>query len=159
MKEENEMMQVPKEQLEKLLSEIDPLKKKTSILEEIADKNELARYHERTKDRSVRTCRIRVLREEDGAKKVVTGWGSMVTNDVFIGPMGRSVATQVVKIFLEDGTEKVIDLLTWGRSYEMMNATILESSKVINEQGEETQKLKLKAENGKEYVMSSVFIN
>ena len=158
-----ETIEVNKEKLESLINNYEALQKKVSLLEEVADKNEIAKYIDRHRDITKRNCRIRYLRDEEGNKLVVVGWGSMPTNEVFIGPNGLSVAKQTVKIQIEnkDGQieEKIADLLELGRRYEYMSAEVSERTQKTNDKGEKQSIWKIKAENGREYVLDEKFIN
>lgn len=145
---------IDKSKLDSVLQELSALKEKTAMLESVADKAQLAKFFEKMRDKEKRSCRLRVLRDETGEKKVVIGWGPMISNEVYINERGLSVAKQVIKVSLEDGKEVVGDLLDIGRRYEYIQADKLGES---NDDGH--IKWKVKAENGKEYNLDVRFIN
>ena len=164
--QEKKMIQVEEGQVMELVSELklmreknEEIRKEVGILKEIANKNELAKYYEKQKDKNARKCRIRYIRNENGDKLVVVGWGMMPMNDVFIGPMGNTISKQNVRIKLENGLEEIIDLFEWGRRYEQMEADVTERSKKQNERGEMEEIWTVKVENGKTYQIPTYAIN
>ena len=158
-----ETVTVDKAKLDILLQNYESLQKQVSLLNEVADKNEIAKYMDRHRDVTRRTCRVRYLRDEEGNKLIVTGWGNMPTNEVFVGPTGQPVAKQTVKVFIEDKEgkveEKVYDMLDIGRRYEYMTAEVLERSSRTNDKGIKVEEWKVKADNGKEYLLDPKFLN
>lgn len=156
MPQENEnQIVVDKAKLESLLAEFETMKGRLQIMESIADKSKLADYFEKTKDRNKRTCKLRVLRDENGDKKVVTQWGPMIHNEVYQSASGLSVAKQFVRVTLEDGKEIEGDMLDLGRRYEYVEADKLRE---IQEQ-DGTVKWEVRAENGTTYTIDTRFIN
>lgn len=147
---------VEKGKLDAVLSELSALRSETQMLKSIADKGELAKFHEKQRDKEKRSCRLRVLRDgENAEKKVVVGWGPMLNNEVYQNDRGLTVAKQIVKVFLEDGKEIVGDLLEIGRRYEFILA-----EKVGEEKDDQGNIFwKVKAENGKEYKVDFRCIN
>lgn len=146
---------VSEEGLKQVLEELKILKEKTVILESIADKTELAKYFEKTKDRTKRACRLRCLRNDKGEQRVVVFWGPMITNETWQNQNGVTVAKQVIKVKDEDGMEIVGDLLDIGRRYEFISA------EKVGELKDETGNTiwEVKADNGKTYKIDIRFIN
>lgn len=162
MAEDNKTITVDKEKLEGILKEFEELKKKTDLLEAVADKNEILKYMSRNRDLSKRTCRLRTLRYEDGTQKVVVSWPNMVMNEVFIGANGLSSAKQIVRLHMEDGTEETLEILEAGRRTDYIPATVLKRSKIYqDENGHEVLReiWEVKAETGKTYMIDTRFIN
>ena len=157
-----ETIEVDKEQLGKLLQEFEGMKQEISVLKEISNKDELAKYLSRHKGPMTRKCRVRTLRYENGDRKAILSWPSMVINDVFVGENGRSVAKQIVKLNMEDGSDEVVELMEYSRRYEYMDADVIKRSKdytTIDGKEVEREIWHVKAENGKEYDIDTRFIN
>lgn len=151
---------VEKTKLDKILSEFSGLQEKVKLLESIADKTQLAKYLEKHRDATKRTCRLRGLRNDKGEFKVIISWGRMVTNEVFQNAQGVSVAKQVVNLVNEDGEELVGELLDIGRRYEYITAEKVEKIKdYLDDKDAKWEVWKVKAENGKTYDIDSHFIN
>ena len=160
MPEEKKQIVVDQATLEGVLKKLQDTEDKVKMLESIADKGELAKFYDKTADRTKRTYKLRVLRGDSGEKLVVTGWGPMITNEVFQNAQGISVAKQVVKVQLEDGKEVVGELLDIGRRYEFIQAEKVEVVKSYKDDKDaEWEVLKLKVENGKIYEIDSHFVN
>lgn len=158
-----ETVNVDKVKLETLLQNYESLQKQVSLLNEVADKNEIAKYMDRHRDSTRRTCRLRYLRDEEGNKLVVVGWGNMPTNEVFLGPTGLPIAKQTVKVRVENKEgkieEQIADMLEIGRRYEYMTAEVLERSSKTNDKGQKVEEWKIRAETGKEYSIDPRFVN
>ena len=151
----SENVVVDKGKLDAVLGELQELRQKTTMLESIADKKELAKFLDKSKDRTKRVCRLRTLRDDEGNSQVVISWGRMISNEVYQNPQGQTVAKQVVKVKTEDGKEISGDLLNIGRSYEYIDATKVGEAK--DEEGNIVWEVK--ASNGKTYSMDIRFIN
>ena len=156
---ENKKVEVNSEALEKLMKTVEDQSKiissyKTDIdmLKTIADKNRLAWYEEGKK---VIGPAVYKLSTFDG--KVIVGWRT-IKDVVEKDPLtGKRLEDQQYEIILEDDTVQKIQ--GYNKFAEVQYGAQIKAKEIEKVVKGDKVTLKLKAENGKEYLVDSVFVN
>jgi len=140
--------------LAELKKEIESLKEQnqslSDLLLQVADKKQLAIYYQKHQQKVPPTVKLRTIKG-----KVIIGWRT-VKDEVYQDPATRRwVEEQIVEVMFEDGSSKQYPLLDYVRLYQHINAQVI--STVTDSDGRIA--FKVKADNGKEYVISAEFVN
>ena len=121
------------------------------MLEQIADKRQLAAYYARNQKKLPKIVSLRLWLD-----KVVVGWADMIINTMDTNPLtGAWVEKQTVQIFNEDGEKIILPYLTWIRGFKRVESTVLSTEKT-----DFNEILKVKRnDNGKIYNIDIRFVN
>lgn len=145
-----ETVEVPKSQLDQLMTDVAKLKSDNEALTFAADRSRLQAFQERQKTPGNRVVKLLTFVADDGVRKVVLAW-KKVKDDVFKGANGAWVEDQVYEIVMEDDSKKEIPLLTFFRNTaDKIKAEVIE---------EKTDSFKVKTPEGKEYLVGKMFVN
>ena len=158
--EETGIVKIDKNQFNRLLEDMEEMKKTNEMLMETADKRAVARYHSRHQTKLPKTVKIRILPIEEKGKlirKVIMGWRT-VKDEVYKVPGTMNWREdQVIELIFEDGTKKEISLLDFNRVYEHI---ICKRIGVIEDEGTGLVSFKLiREDNGKEITIGSAYVN
>ncbi len=146
--------------VKELIKKLDEQGKQISILEAIADRKALAAYNARHKKVIELTVSIRAMdifdEKTKGTKqKVILAWRN-VRNEVYQDPTTqRWREDQQIEVFFEDGTKKIMPLLSFYRSYKVISCKKVGQ---IEDKGQISLKL-VRSDTGKELIIGSVFVN
>jgi hypothetical protein len=149
-----EMVQIPKEQLEKLMNlvpAVEQLQKDNEALTFAADRARLEIFNERQQVPGNRTVKLSTYLADDGKRKVVVAWVMLPGGQVFKAESGAWIDTQEMELLFEDDTKKKLPLLTFYRNTaEKIKAEVLE---------DKGDSFKVKTAEGKEYLIGKMFVN
>lgn len=146
------MVEVPKSFIDELQSQMKEMKEKQGMLEQIADKRQLAAYYARNKKKLPKVVSLRVW---DG--KVVVGWRT-VDNEVYQDPLTNAWREkQTVEIVNEDGKLVELQYLNYVREFKRVNAMVV-SSTTDEKSGSEILKVK-REDTGKTYDIDVRYVN
>lgn len=150
---EPEMVQVPKEQLEKLMNlvpAVERLTKDNEALMFAADRARLQAFNERGQTPGNRTVKLLTYVGEDRVRKVILAW-SKIKDDVYKAPNGAWVEDQIMEVIFEDDTKIQLPLLSFYR-----NTADKIKAEVLEDKGDS---FKVKTVEGKEYLIGKMFVN
>lgn len=146
-------IEVPKSFIDDLQAQMKELKEKQGMLEQIADKKQLANFFARNQKKLPKNVSLRMWNN-----KVIVGWDEMTENTVDTNPLtGAPVVKQSVKIIDEDKTITDLPYLTWARGFKRTNAVVVSSTTDENS-GRDILKVQRK-DNGKIYDISVLYVN
>lgn len=152
-KQEPEMVQVPKEKLEKLMDLVpivEKLQKDNEALNFAADRAKIDMFNERQKAPGNKIVKLLTYVLEDRTRKVILAW-TKVRDEVYKAPNGALVEDQIMEVVFEDDTRKQLPLLTFYR-----NTADKIKAEVIQDLG---NSFKVKTVEGKEYLIGKMFVN
>ena len=144
------MVSVPEVTLNKVLEDMDSLKKQNELLLSIADKTRLNSYMQTHKTKELNTVKLRVING-----KVVIGWMSVRDIVKKIGP-GRWLEDQAIKVLYEGGTSEEMKMV----DFELLKSYVV-CEKIgvsTDEDGRVAYKLR-RRDNLKEYNIGVQFVN
>jgi len=145
------MVTVPEATLNKVLEDMDSLKKQNELLLSIADKKRLNSYMQRHKTKEPNIVKLRTING-----KVVVGWMSVKDIVQKIGP-NRWLEDQVIKVLYEDDTSEEMKMV----DFELSNKKI-ECERIGVNTDEATGRVAFKVrrrDNLKEYTIGVQFVN
>lgn len=147
-----EMVSVSKSSIEDLQKQIAEMKEKQGMLEQVADKKQLAAYYSRNKKKMPKIVQLRLFND-----KVVVGWRT-VENEVYQDPNTNAwKEKQSVEVVYEDGKMEKLQYLVWIRGYKHVEATIM-STKTDEKTGNDILKVR-REDTGKVYDISVLYVN
>ena len=153
VKESKETEQgVSAEQVKNLLAEIQAMREQNQMLLEIADKRQLSSWQ--AKHKSKLPVHIHI-REIDG--KVVVGW-RMTEDYVGKNPLtGVWTENQQTEIVFEDGTTQKMFITEFESKKKLIKCKRVGQS--VDEETEQVAYKLVREDNGREYLISSQFVN
>ena len=155
-----EIVEIPKDVLEKLLKgveELDSLKGKIKDLEGAADINRLTRIQEaRNSGKLVKKAGIRVYND-----KHVLGWKTLKNDSYFDSSVGRIVEDQIIQLFLDEGEGKDPSMSDPIRQLDFGRITKKDEGEVIKESKDENGSISFSVRlgNGRVFDLPIVFLN
>ena len=160
-KPKEDMVSVPKSQLEEMMERIKAVEKDRDLLLQVADKKQLGVYYSRNRDKLPSRVMLRVMdfMDKDGRKsdKVILGWRT-TQDEVYQDPATmRWVEKQKVELLYEDGTAEELWLMDYVRKYKQVEAEI--KSKTTDEVTGNVALKVVRIDNQKEYTIGVNFIN
>jgi hypothetical protein len=149
---EGETVVVEKSFLEDIRKRMDALEEDNTMLKQVADKARISDFYVRNKEKMPTQYKLRMI-EDNEQEKVILGW-KMTKDDVYIdGP--RVVENQVIKLILEDGTQKDLTYRDFVRLY-----TTVQCSKIGERSEDGVLILKLeKNDTKKVYEIDVKYVN
>lgn len=152
-KNEPGMVQVPKEQLEKLMGlvpVVEQLQKDNEALLAVADRAKLQIFNEKQQAPGNKIVKLLTYVDENRTRKVILAW-SKIKDEVYKAPNGAWVDDQIMEVVFEDDTKKQLPLLTFYR-----NTADKIKAEVLEDKGDS---FKVKTVEGKEYLIGKMFVN
>jgi hypothetical protein len=149
-----EMAQIPKEQLDALMSlipKVEQLQKDNEALTFAADRAKIEVFNERQQVPGNRTVKLSTYIAEDGQRKVILAWVKLPGGDVYKQANGSWLDTQEIELVFEDDTRAKLPFLTFYR-----NTADKIKAEVIEDKGDS---FKVKTVEGKEYLIGKMFVN
>ena len=149
---EKEMVQVPKDVLQTLLTRVEKVENDNQILREVADKNRLGRVEEmRAQGKLVKSVNLNTF---EG--KIIVGWRK-IKDDVYLDTQGRLHEDQVVGLIFQGETEvgKEMDIRSFGRLLVKIPAEVIEEGK----DKEGNINFTVQTKDGREVKIDSKFVN
>lgn len=151
-----EMVEVKREDLNKLLATLAKNQEQIDLLYKAADKGLMSKALNASGKELIPT--VKIHRWGDTGKYVV-GWGPMIKN-IAESIMGRPVEDQVRKMFLDDGEEVIVPYLeSIRRSVVVDVAEIIGKNEKLNSLGERVIEFKVQFPNGKVLLIDNTFVN
>lgn len=148
-----EMVEVPKDQLEKLMSlipAVEQLQKDNEALTFAADRARIQIFQERNQVPGNKTVKLLTYVGEDRSRKVILAW-SKLKDDVYKAPNGAWVEDQIMELILEDDSKVQLPLKTFYR-----DTADKIKAEVIEDKGDS---MKVRTVEGKEYLIGTMFVN
>lgn len=171
--EEEQTVEVPAEQLDKLVNKVDELEEKTDNLEEeneklkyASDKGRQQEYERQQEGEMVMEVGVPFYpyETEDGEVKelFMQAW-EMVKDQVRVTQDGNLIADQQIKLYLkdEDGEdyEVVEPYKAFHTNRKLKEAEVIEETQKRTKDGEDVTMYKVRLDNGRELEIDSKYIN
>jgi len=151
-KKEEGVTTITPEQLNNLLNEIKDLKEQNRMLFEIADKKALGNWMTKHQKKLPNIIHIRELNG-----KVVVGW-RVIEDYIGKNPLtGIWQEKQMIEIIFEDGSKKEMFMREFERI--KLQVKCKRTGQIVDDQTEEVAFKLTRLDNGKEYTISSQFVN
>ena len=150
---EPDIVQVPKEQFDKLMGlipAVEQLQKDKDALMAVADRAKLQAFNERQQQPGNKIVKLLTYVDEDRTRKVILAW-SKIKDDVYKAPNGAWIEDQIMEVIFDDDTRKQLPLLTFYR-----NTADKIKAEVLEDKGDS---FKVKTAEGKEYLIGKMFVN
>ena len=152
----DDMVEVKREDLNKLIERLEKQQEQVNLLYKAADKGLMSKALSSSGKQLIPT--VKIHRWGDTGKYVV-GWGPMIKN-IAETVMGRPIEDQVRKMFLDDGEEVVVPYLeSIRRSVVVDVAEIIGKNEKLNSSGERVVEFKVQFPNGKILLIDNTFVN
>lgn len=148
-----EMVQVPKDQLEKLMGlvpTVEKLSKDNDALMFAADRARLQAFQERGQTPGNRTVKLYTYMDEQRNRKVILAWRK-IKDEVYKAPNGAWVEDQIIEVIFEDDTKMQLPLLAFYR-----NTADKIKAEILEDKGDS---FKVKTVEGKEHLIGKMFVN
>ena len=148
-----EMVQVPKEQFEKLMSlipAVEQLQKDKDTLMAVADRAKLQEFQERQKAPGNKIVKLSTYLGDDGKRKVIVAWKKL-KDEVYKGTNGNTVEDQAMEVLFDDDTKKELPLKTFYR-----DTADKTKAEVLEDKGDS---FKVRTPEGNEYLIGKMFVN
>ena len=150
VKPKEDVVEVSKSTLEKLLNRVENLEKDNELLKEAADKEKIAKIARlKSGGKLVKTVNINVLNN-----KIVIGW-SRVKDDVYFDEQGRLHEEQIIAVHYEDGEKKEMDYRAFSRLRTSLKGEVVAETK----DNDGNTNLKVMLADGKEINIDIKFVN
>ena len=150
-----ELVTMTKSQLQKLLDDIDNVKKTNNILLQVADKRALSNYQSRNKGEIQYDVNVRSM-DIDGEEKVIVAWKTL-KDRVYKDSDLRWREEQTVRLYFLDGTTKDMSLYDFNQRFTYIKCKLIGEIK-DSVSGETVLKL-LRNDNGEEVQISAPYVN
>lgn len=145
-----EMIEVPKTMLDRLLKRMETVEEDNKLLKEVADKDKIARIMTlRSGGKLIKTVNLSTI-----SNKVVIGW-SKVKDDVYFDEQGRLHEDQRLSVIYEGGEKVEMDYRQFSRVKSPIKAEILSETK----DNDGNTNLKVLLPDGKEINIDIKFVN
>lgn len=144
-------VEVNKEQLDKLLAQLQTQGQQIEMLVATADKARVARYNDLNQSPTTHSYRVRMFKG-----KLVVGWRS-VLDEMYQDGHGQWHERQQVEIVTEDGEKFTLPFLESER-LEKLTATYI-GTEIRMENGQTVTTLGLRMPDGREIKIDQVYVN
>jgi len=142
-----EVVQVKKDDLQKLLDRIDKIEKENQKLSAIADVGRLAHYEATHRETSSKVYRVSTYQD-----KIITSW-EMVQNKVWKDPQGEWQEKQEIEITTEDGSKAILPYIEFVTNTHKVEASLVSTT----QKGNKTY-LELNVQ-GRKLLLDSTYVN
>jgi len=145
-----DIVEVPRETLQKLMDRLEKVEEKNAILLEAADKGKVARIESlRNGGKLVKSVNVNLINN-----KVILGW-TKVRDDVYFDEQGRLHEEQSIRVIYDDKSEVEMDYRSFSRLKDQILGEVISENK--NREGDTT--LKIILPDGRELDLDVKFVN
>ena len=151
----DDVVEIKREDLERLMAQLDKNQQDIDLLYKAADKNRLSKEMDRGDSNLIK--QVRIAKWEDNGKYIIA-W--KLTSNRCEVVMGKWVEDQSVAIIFEDGESVTVPLLElYRKTINKIAADLLKRVEETDEKGNKVTMFNVQFPNGKKLTINSVFVN